>query len=65
MKIVFFFFLKQNICCGCSEELSQREGSIEYPKLMFELTDKIIMTIVLLKHLLNWTNGLFIRLNTV
>ena len=28
----FFLFLNQNICCGYSKEISQREGSFEHPK---------------------------------
>ena len=31
---LLFLFLNQNICCGCSKELSQWHGFFEYPKLM-------------------------------
>ena len=32
---IFSLFLIQNICCGYSKELSQRDGSFEHPKHMF------------------------------
>ena len=32
-----FLFLNQNMCCGCSKEPSQRDGSFENLKHMFKL----------------------------
>ena len=32
LAIIIFLFLNQNICCGYSKELSQRDGSFEHPK---------------------------------
>ena len=34
---LFFLFLDQNICCGCSKEPSQWDGSFEHPKHMFKI----------------------------
>ena len=53
-KMIFFLFLNQIICCGCSKELSHRDGSFEYQKHMFKLMGKKIITILLLKNLLHW-----------
>ena len=33
----FFLFLNQDICCGCSKDLSQWDCSFEHPKHMFKL----------------------------
>ena len=49
-----FLFLSQNICCGYSKELSQRDGSFEHPKQMFKLMDKKILTILGSKFLVIW-----------
>ena len=45
-KHLFFVFLEQNICCGNSKEPSQRDGSFEHPKYMFNLMCKKIITIL-------------------
>ena len=37
---LFSLFLILNICCGYSEEPSQRDGSFENPKHMFKLVGK-------------------------
>ena len=42
---LFSLFLIQNICCGCSKEPSQRDGSIEHTQHMFKLMGKKIITI--------------------
>ena len=42
-QILIFLFLIQNICCGCSKQPFQRDGSFEHPKQMFKLTDKKIL----------------------
>ena len=42
---LIFLFLNRNICCGYSKEPSQWDGSFEYPKQMFKLMDKKILTI--------------------
>ena len=42
---IIFLFLDQNICCGCSKEPSQWDGSFEHPKHTFKLTDVKIITI--------------------
>ena len=34
---IIFLFLNQNICCGCSKEPSQWDGSFEHPKHMLKL----------------------------
>ena len=52
---LFFLFLNQNICCGCSKEPSRRDNSFEHPKHMYKLMDKKIITLLPLKYLLNWT----------
>ena len=44
-KKLFFLFLNQNICCGYSKEPSH-DGSFEYPKHIFKLMDKKIITIL-------------------
>ena len=41
-----FLVLNQDICCGCSKEPSQWDGSFEHPKLMFERKDKKILAIL-------------------
>ena len=47
-KSAFFFkFLIRNICCWYSKEPSQRDGSFEHQKHMFELMDKKIITFFL------------------
>ena len=38
--------ISQNICCGNSKEPSQRDGSFEYPKQIFKLMGKKIITIL-------------------
>ena len=43
---LFSLFLIQNICCGYSKELSQRDGSFEYTKHMFTIMGKKIITIL-------------------
>ena len=43
---LIFLFLNQNMFCGCSKELSQRDGSFEHLKHMFKLITKKIFTIV-------------------
>ena len=43
---IFFFFLNQNICCGCSKEPSQWDGSFEHPKHMLKIMGKTIFTIL-------------------
>ena len=38
---IFSLFLNQNICCGYSKELSQRDGSFEHPKFQkFKVPNK-------------------------
>ena len=39
-KILIFFFLNQNICCGYSKEPSQRDCSFEHPKHVLKLMGK-------------------------
>ena len=41
-----FLFLNQNICCGCSKEPSQWDGSFEHPKHMLKIMGKKIFTIL-------------------
>ena len=53
-----FLFHNQNICCGCSIETSQWDGSFEHPKHMFRLLGKKIIVILCPKCLLNWTYDL-------
>ena len=50
-------FFNQNICCGCSKEPSQWDGSFEHPKHMFEFMVQNKKTIIILhsKNLLIWT----------
>ena len=43
---LFFLFLSQSICCGCSKELSHRDSSFEHQKHMFKQIDKKIITIL-------------------
>ena len=43
---LFFLLLNQNICCGYSKELSQRDGSFEHPKHLFIRMGKKIITIL-------------------
>ena len=45
-KKIIFVFLNLNICCGCSKEPSQWDGSFEHPKHMFKLMGKKIFTIL-------------------
>ena len=45
---LFFLFLNQNICFGCSKEPSQCRGSFEHPKHMFKLKDIWLRNSVLL-----------------
>ena len=52
---LFFLFLNQNICCGCSKEPSQQDGSFEHPKHMFKLIGKEINAILAAKNILIWT----------
>ena len=40
---LYFFFLNQNICCGCSKEPFQWDRSFEHPKHMFKLINKKII----------------------
>ena len=56
-KLVFFF-LNQNVCCRCSKEPSQWDGSFEHPKHMLFLGGKKIFIIWRLKCLPIWTYGL-------
>ena len=42
---IFSLFLNQNICCGYSKELSQRDGPFEHPKHMLKLMGKKIITV--------------------
>ena len=49
-KLIFFFF-NQNICCGCSKELSHGDGSCEHPKQMLKLMGKKIFTFLCSKCL--------------
>ena len=51
---LFFLFLNQNICCGCSKEPSRWDGSFEHPKHMLSLMDKKIIAILRKLYLLNW-----------
>ena len=44
-KKIFFLFLNQNICCRCSKELSQLDGSIEHPKHMLKMMGMKIFTL--------------------
>ena len=37
---LFFLFLNQTICCGCSKEPSQGGGLFEHPQHMLKLVDK-------------------------
>ena len=41
---LFFLFLIQNLCCGCSKEPSYWNGSFEHPKQMLKQRDKKIFT---------------------
>ena len=41
-----FLFLNKNICCGCSKESSQGDGSFEHPKQKLKLIDEKIFTIL-------------------
>ena len=43
---ISFFISHQNICCGYSKEPSQGDGSFEYPKHMFKLIGKKLITIL-------------------
>ena len=45
-KQIIFLFLNQNICCGCSKEPSQGDGSFERPKYMFKLMGKKVFTLL-------------------
>ena len=54
---LFFLFLNQNICCECSKEPSQWDGSFENPKHMFRLLGKKIIAFLRSKSLLNWLYG--------
>ena len=54
---LFFLFLNQNICCECSKEPSQWDGSFENPKQMFRLLGKKIIAFLRSKSLLNWPYG--------
>ena len=38
--LIFFLFLKENICCGCSLEAIHRNASNEYIQLIFSLKKK-------------------------
>ena len=40
IHIIFFLFLKENICCGYSLEAPQGGASNEYPQHMFSLRNK-------------------------
>ena len=51
---LFFLLLNKNICCGCSKEPSQWDGSFEHPRHMFKLMDREIIAILHWKTLLNW-----------
>ena len=52
---LFFLFLNQNICCGCSKERSQCDGSFEHPNHMFKLMGKEIYAILGAQTILIWT----------
>ena len=65
-KKLFFFFLIQNICCGCSKELSQWDGSFEHPKHMIKLVGKKMFTSLRLKFLFVLTCGyIYIIINSL
>ena len=51
---LFSYFLNQNLCCGCSKELSQWDGSVEHPKHMFKLMGEKIITLLNSKCFLIW-----------
>ena len=53
-KKIIFLFINQNICCGYTKELSQRDGSFEHPKQMLKLTDKKLFLILHSKLLSIW-----------
>ena len=38
--VIIFLSISQNICFGCSKELSLRDGYFEYPQHMFWLRNK-------------------------
>ena len=46
LKLFFFQFLNQNICCGYTKEPAHWDGSFEHPKHMFKLIGKKIITIL-------------------
>ena len=51
-KLNIFLCIILNICCGCSKERSQQEGSFEYPQHMFWLRKKksiFFITILILR----------------
>ena len=50
-----FLFLNQSICCACSKEPSQWDGSFEYTKHMFIVMVKKIMENFTLKLIFIWT----------
>ena len=43
---IIFLFLNLNICCGCSKEPSQRDGSFEHPKHKLKLMGKKVFIIL-------------------
>ena len=56
-KIIIFFFLNQNICCGYSKEPSQWDGSFEHPKHMLKpMGEKIFIFLLLYPR--RWNNSL-------
>ena len=59
---LFFLFLNQNICCGCSKEPSHWDGSFEQPKQMLKLIDKKILAILRRKFVPIWTYDFVLRI---
>ena len=51
-------FLIRNICCGCSKEPSQWDGSFEHPKHIFNLMGKEVNVILSAQTILIWTYAL-------
>ena len=42
----YFPYLAQKICCAYSKEPSQEDGSFEYPKHIFKLMGKKVISIL-------------------
>ena len=59
-KKIFFLFLNQNICCGCSKEPSQWDDSFEHPKHLLEIIYNFTLkncVVVSLTHLSRMDSG--------